>query len=55
MVGPADQADALPTKDHYFLGRLSLTGDVNYESFLTRTDHQKGSRLPFAKAQSTAH
>lgn len=49
-----DQADTLPTKDHYFLGRMSLASEVNYESFLTRTDHQKGSRLPFAKAQTTA-
>src|SRR6266403_3868198 len=49
-----DQADTLPTKDHYFLGRLSLTDTVNYESFLTRTDNQKGSRLPFSKALPTA-
>src|SRR5258708_37707197 len=49
-----DQTDALPTKDHYFLGRLSLTDTVNYESALTRTDNQKGSRLPFSKALPTA-
>ena len=52
---PPDQADTLPTKDHYFLGRLSLTDTVNYESFLTRTDNQKGSRLPFSKSQPTAY
>src|SRR6266851_4101035 len=51
---PRDQADTLPTKDHYFLGRMSLTDAVNYESFLTRTDNQKGSRLPFSKALPTA-
>src|SRR5216683_5983067 len=40
----SDLSDSLPTKDHYFLGRMSLTDGVNYESFLTRTDSQKGSR-----------
>jgi hypothetical protein len=50
----ADQPETLPTKDHYFLGRMTLTGSVDYESFLTRTDNQKGLRLPFSKAQPTA-
>src|SRR5262249_6161956 len=50
---PADQSDPLPVKDHYFLGRLSLTDSVNYESFLTRTDN-KGPRIPFSKVQGTA-
>src|SRR5215471_3867015 len=31
--------DSLPSKDHYFLGRMTLTDAVNYESFLTRTDN----------------
>ena len=52
---PRDQADTLPTKDHYFLGRMSLTDAVNYESFLTRTDNQKGAWIPFAKSQATAY
>jgi Peptidase family M48 len=50
----SDQGDSLPTKDHYFLGRMSLTDQVGYESFLTRTDNQKGSRIPFGKSQPTA-
>jgi hypothetical protein len=49
-----DQADTLPTKDHYFLGRMTLADKVNYESFLIRTDNQQGSRLPFSKSQATA-
>jgi hypothetical protein len=48
-----DLSDSLPTRDHYFLGRMSLTDAVNYESFLTRTDNQKGARAPFSKSQST--
>ena len=51
----SDLSDSLPTKDHYFLGRMSLTDAVNYESFLVRTDTQKGSRIPFAKGQATAY
>ena len=51
---PPDQADTLPVKDHYFLGRMRLTDTVTYESLLVRTDNQKGSRLPFARSQSTA-
>jgi len=51
----SDLSDSLPTKDHYFLGRMSLTDVVSYESFLTRTDNQKGSRAPFSKGQSTAY
>jgi hypothetical protein len=51
----SDLSDSLPIKDHYFLGRMSLTDGVNYESFLTRTDNQKGSRIPFAKGQATAY
>jgi hypothetical protein len=51
----SDLSDSLPTKDHYFLGRMSLADGVNYESFLTRTDSQKGSRLPFSKSQATAY
>jgi hypothetical protein len=50
----SDQPDSLPTKDHYFLGRMTLTDELNYESFLTRTDNQPGLRLPFAKNQPTA-
>src|ERR1700674_1064694 len=50
----SDLNDTLPVKDHYFLGRLSLTDGVNYESILTRTDAQKGSRIPFSKSQATA-
>jgi hypothetical protein len=50
----SDLNDTLPVKDHYFLGRLSLADGVNYESFLTRTDAQKGSRIPFSKSQATA-
>jgi len=49
-----DQADALPSKDHYFLGRMSLAAEMNYESFLIRTDNQQGLRLPFSKSQATA-
>src|SRR6266446_6850975 len=48
------QTDTLPTKDHYFLGRMTLTEELNYESLLTRTDNEQGSRLPFAKGQATA-
>jgi hypothetical protein len=51
----SDLSDSLPTKDHYFLGRMSLTDVVSYESFLTRTDNQKGSRAPFSKGLSTAY
>jgi hypothetical protein len=51
----SDLSDSLPTKDHYFLGRMSLTDTVSYESFLNRTDNQKGSRVPFSKGQSTAY
>ena len=51
----SDLSDSLPTKDHYFLGRMSLTDGINYESFLTRTDSPKASRLPFAKGQATAY
>ena len=47
----SDLNDTLPVKDHYFLGRLSLTDGMNYESFLTRTDAQKGSRIPFTRAR----
>jgi len=50
----ADQNDDTPVRDHYFLGRLILTDAVNYESFLTRTDNQKSSWLPFGKDKSTA-
>jgi hypothetical protein len=50
----ADMNDSLPIKDHYFLGRMGLTDIVTYESFLTRTDAQKGVRTPFSKAQATA-
>ena len=50
-----DLSDSLPTKDHYFLGRMSLTDGVNYESFLTRTDNQKGLRVPFSKSQATVY
>ncbi len=49
----SDLSDSLPTRDHYFLGRMSLTDAVNYESFLVRTDNQKGSHVPFAKTQAT--
>src|SRR2546422_2912713 len=49
---PPDSADTLPTKDHYFLGRMSLSDAVSYESFLTRTDNQKGLRLPFSKTST---
>jgi hypothetical protein len=48
----ADQGDFLPSKDHYFLGRMSLTDVVDYESFLTRTD-KKNPRMPFSKSQGT--
>jgi hypothetical protein len=51
----SDLSDSLPTKDHYFLGRMSLTDGINYESFLTRTDSQKASRIPFSKSQATAY
>src|SRR5262245_35835381 len=44
----ADEGDA-PIRDHYFLGKLILTDVVNYESFLNRTDNQKGFWLQFAK------
>ena len=40
-----DQPDTLPTKDHYFLGRMTLADEVSYESFLTRTDNQPGIML----------
>src|SRR5260370_7694200 len=53
-IPASDQPDTLPTKDHYFLGRMTLTDELNYESFLTRTDNQPGPRLPFAKNQATA-
>src|SRR2546427_1019331 len=52
---PPDSADTLPTKDHYFLGRMSLSDAVSYESFLTRTDNQKGAWIPFARGQATAY
>jgi hypothetical protein len=48
-----DPSDFLPSKDHYFLGRMGLTDVVNYESFLTRTDNRKGSKVPFSKSQAT--
>jgi Peptidase family M48 len=51
----SDLSDSLPIKDHYFLGRMSLTDGVNYESFLARTDNQKASRMPFSKSQTTAY
>jgi hypothetical protein len=51
----SDMSDSLPIKDHYFLGRMSLTDGVNYESFLTRTDAPKGIRAPFSKGQATAY
>ena len=50
----SDLNDSLPIKDHYFLGRMGLTDAVTYESFLTRTDSQKGLRPPFAWAQTRA-
>jgi hypothetical protein len=49
----ADQGDS-PVRDHYFLGRMSLTDGVNYESFLTRTDNQKGSWLSLGRSAPTA-
>ena len=49
----SDQGDFLPSKDHYFLGRMGLTDVVNYESFLTRTDNRKNSKVPFSKSQAT--
>src|SRR5229473_1155379 len=51
----SDEGDSLPTRDHYFLGRMSLTGAVDYESLVNRTDSQKSLRLPFSKSQSTAY
>lgn len=47
-----EQGDSLPSKDHYFLGRMTLTDTVNYESFLTRTDKKKSLR-PFGKEPPT--
>lgn len=32
------EGDARPFTDHYFLGKLSLVGKVNYESLVERTD-----------------
>src|SRR5215212_647522 len=42
---PSVGEDESPVRDHYFLGKLFLTDSVNYESFVTRTDSQKGSWL----------
>ena len=51
---PAGQGD-MPVRDHYFLGRMSLTGGVDYESFLTRTGNPKGSWLGLGRDKSTAY
>ena len=48
---PVAEAGSAPLKDHYFLGRLSLSEGLNYESLLTRSDTPKGSW--FQKNQPT--
>lgn len=48
----SDQGDSAPSKDHYFLGRLNLTGSVNYDPLVSRTDRQKTSRLLFFKTSN---
>jgi hypothetical protein len=46
--------DPHPNKDHYFLGRFRLGGNVRYEPLVERTDPspppKPGSRLPFRPA-----
>src|SRR5438045_3256990 len=51
---PAAGQDETPVRDHYFLGRMSLSSKVEYESFVTRTDNPKGSWLPLGKSQPAA-
>lgn len=43
--------DLRPSRDHYFLGRVSLTDDINYEPLVARTDTPKTSRLWFLKSK----
>jgi hypothetical protein len=53
------EAGARPTKDHYFLGRFRLTGTVNYETLVERTDppppSSRGSRLLLRSPAPASH
>jgi hypothetical protein len=41
---PGGEADARGMRDHYFLGRLSLAGGINYTPIAARSDATKSSR-----------
>ena len=43
-VPAATDMDAPPRNDHYFLGRMSVTGEVTYESLIEREDGRRRSR-----------
>ena len=56
----SDLSDSLPIKDHYFLGRMSLTDVVSYESFLNLPTSRRarvfrfprGNPLPICRRDS---